>query len=104
MVRVEDSYGNARESAVYCISTNKSFTIGKVERKADSQAPMHLNSDIYRSDDNYLVRLKATKPVSICGELAADKNAIPKLLNLGMETHSVSPKSIAQTKEEIRDV
>lgn len=47
---------------------------------------------------------KATKPVSICGELAANKNAIPKLLNLGMETLSVSPKSIAQTKEEIRDV
>ncbi|GIT98712.1 HPr family phosphocarrier protein [Sulfurovum sp. TSL1] len=46
----------------------------------------------------------ATKPVSICGELAANKHAIPKLLNLGMETLSVSPKSIAQTKEEIRDV
>ncbi|MCW8821679.1 MAG: HPr family phosphocarrier protein [Sulfurovum sp.] len=47
---------------------------------------------------------KATKPVSICGELAANKNAIPKLLNLGIETLSVSPKSIAQTKEEIRYV
>ncbi len=47
---------------------------------------------------------RATKPVSICGELAANKNAIPKLLNLGMETLSVSPKSIAQTKEEIRYV
>ncbi|UPT77381.1 HPr family phosphocarrier protein [Sulfurovum sp. XGS-02] len=46
----------------------------------------------------------ATKPVSICGELAANKDAIPQLLNLGMETLSVSPKSIAQTKEEIRDV
>lgn len=50
------------------------------------------------------ILLKTTKPVSICGELAANKNAIPKLLNLGMETLSVSPKSIAQTKEEIRDV
>lgn len=47
---------------------------------------------------------KATKPVSICGELAANKDAIPKLLNLGMEILSVSPKSIAQTKEEIRHV
>jgi len=43
---------------------------------------------------------KATKPVSICGELAANKHAIPKLLNLGMDTFSVSPKSIAQTKED----
>jgi len=47
---------------------------------------------------------KTTKPVSICGELAANKNAIPKLLNLGIETLSVSPKSIAKTKEEIRHV
>ena len=47
---------------------------------------------------------KATKPVSICGELAANQDAIPKLLNLGIETLSVSPKSIANTKEEIRHV
>jgi len=47
---------------------------------------------------------KATKPLSICGELAANKDAIPKLLNLGIETLSVSPKSIAKTKEEIRYV
>ncbi len=47
---------------------------------------------------------KATKPVSICGELAGNKDAIPKLIDLGIKTLSVSPKSIAQTKEEIRDV
>ncbi len=47
---------------------------------------------------------KATKPVSICGELAGNKAAIPKLLNLGIETLSVAHKCIAQTKEEIRDV
>ena len=46
----------------------------------------------------------ATKPVSICGELASNKDAIPKLINLGIETLSVSAKSIAQTKEEIRHV
>jgi phosphocarrier protein FPr len=47
---------------------------------------------------------KATKPVSICGELAGNKDALPKLLDLGMETLSVTHKCIAQTKEEIRDV
>jgi len=47
---------------------------------------------------------KATKPVSICGELAANKQAISKLVSQGIETLSVSPKSIAQTKEEIRHV
>jgi len=45
---------------------------------------------------------KATKPVSICGELAGKSKAIPKLLDLGITTLSVSPKQIAQTKEEIR--
>jgi phosphocarrier protein FPr len=47
---------------------------------------------------------KATKPISICGELAANKDAIAQLLTLGIETLSVSPKSIAKTKEEIRHV
>jgi len=45
---------------------------------------------------------KAKKPVSICGELASNKEAIAKLLDLGVETFSVSPKRIAQTKEIIR--
>jgi phosphocarrier protein FPr len=44
------------------------------------------------------------KPVSICGELASDTEAIPKLVTLGLETLSVSAKSIARTKEEIRHV
>lgn len=44
------------------------------------------------------------KPVSICGELASHKQAIPKLIHLGLETLSVSAKSIAQTKQEIRNV
>ncbi len=51
-----------------------------------------------------MISKQATKPVSICGELAANKEAIPKLLELGIEILSVSAKSIAQTKEEIRNV
>ena len=47
---------------------------------------------------------QATKPVSICGELAANSDAIEKLIHLGLTTLSVSPKSIAQTKEQIRHV
>jgi len=46
---------------------------------------------------------KATKPVSICGELAAHTDAISKLIDIGIETLSVNPKSIAQTKETIRN-
>ena len=51
-----------------------------------------------------MISAQAARPVSICGELAANKKAIPKLLELGIETLSVSAKSIAQTKEEIRHV
>jgi len=46
---------------------------------------------------------KTNKPVSICGELAANKKAIPTLVKLGVETLSVSGKNISQTKEEIRN-
>jgi len=44
------------------------------------------------------------KPVSICGELAADSKAIPQLVNLGFTTLSVTAKNIPQTKDTIRHV
>lgn len=47
---------------------------------------------------------QASKPVSICGELAANTDAIDKLIELGIKTLSVSPKSIAETKETVRNV
>jgi len=51
-----------------------------------------------------MITHRATKPVSICGELAGNEKAIPKLLKIGIETLSVSAKNIAQTKEIIRHV
>lgn len=47
---------------------------------------------------------EADKPVSICGELASDPKAIPKLLEIGVTKLSVSPKRIAKTKEKVRNV
>jgi len=44
------------------------------------------------------------KPVSICGELASNTEAIPRLINMGYKTLSVTAKSIPQTKETIRHV
>jgi len=64
-IRAEDIYGNASESTVYSFSTDKSFKVEEDEHKQDSQAPLRLNSAIYRSEDNLLVRLKATQPASI---------------------------------------
>ncbi|SFZ97512.1 Phosphoenolpyruvate-protein phosphotransferase of PTS system / Fructose-specific phosphocarrier protein HPr / PTS system, fructose-specific IIA component [hydrothermal vent metagenome] len=51
-----------------------------------------------------LISNKTTKPLSICGELAANKDAIPTLLEIGIDTLSVSAKNIPQTKEIIRNV
>ena len=45
-----------------------------------------------------------TKPVSICGELASNTDAIPRLVQMGYKTLSVTGKSIPQTKETIRHV
>jgi phosphoenolpyruvate-protein kinase (PTS system EI component) len=47
---------------------------------------------------------EADKPVSICGELAGDTEAISRLIEMGIETLSVSAKRIAPTKETIRHV
>ena len=51
-----------------------------------------------------MIAQRATKPVSICGELAGNTEAISKLLKIGIETLSVSPKIVAQTKETIKHV
>ena len=51
-----------------------------------------------------LIVQKSKKPVSICGELAGNEKAIPALLEIGIETLSVSVKNISRTKEIIRHV
>jgi len=45
-----------------------------------------------------------TKPVSICGELASNVDAIPRLVQMGYKTLSVTGKSIPLTKETIRNI
>ena len=59
---------------------------------------------MYAIRSYYGIVKEADKPVSICGELAGDRRAIPKLLEIGITTLSVSGKRIAQTKEKIRNV
>jgi len=45
-----------------------------------------------------------TKPVSLCGELAGDPRAVPRLIELGFTTLSISPALIPSIKESIRNV
>jgi len=87
----------------YSIGTNDlSQYLFATERTHPSLAVDELSPVIFSALTNIIKQ--ATKPVSICGELASNKTAIPKLIHLGLGTHSVSPKSIAQIKETIRHV
>lgn len=43
-----------------------------------------------------------SRPLSICGELAADPEAIPLLLGLGLQSLSVGPRMVARTKAIVR--
>ncbi len=92
--RVVDFYSiGTNDLSQYLFATERTHSILKIEA----------NSPVIFSAIS-MIRDGVTKPLSICGELASDFNAIPKLIDIGIETLSVSPKRIAQTKEEIRDV
>jgi phosphocarrier protein FPr len=51
-----------------------------------------------------LIVAKSSKPVSICGELASDEKAVKRLLKIGVESLSVTPKMVPSIKSRIRDV
>ena len=87
----------------YSIGTNDlTQYLFAIERTHPTLKTEELSSVIF--DAIAMIMESAAKPVSICGELAANKQAVPRLLEIGIETLSVSPKSIAKTKEEIRHV
>lgn len=46
----------------------------------------------------------ASKWVSVCGELAADRQALPILIGLGVKKLSMSPGAIPQAKELVRQI
>jgi len=45
---------------------------------------------------------KSKKPVSLCGEMAADTLAMPLLIGLGLDSLSLSPSTIPYAKRIIR--
>jgi len=44
------------------------------------------------------VTLELDRPLSVCGELAGDPKYIPKLLELGIHSVSVSPRLIPKVR------
>ncbi|WP_309497377.1 HPr family phosphocarrier protein [Sulfurovum sp.] len=92
-----------QEVDFYSIGTNDlTQYLFAIERTHSTLDTDPLSSVVF--DALKLIMDKTKKPVSICGELASNTEAIPKLIDLGIETLSVSAKSIAETKEEIRHV
>jgi len=92
-----------QEVDFYSIGTNDlTQYLFAIERTHSTLSTDPLSSVVF--DALELIMDKTTKPVSICGELASNSKAIPKLIDLGIEILSVSSKSIAETKEEIRHV
>lgn len=72
-----------------------------------------LVSDLYQEFHPAVVRTishivkeakKAKKPVSLCGEMAADTLAIPLLVGLGLSNLSISPTTIPYAKRIIRSI
>jgi phosphoenolpyruvate-protein phosphotransferase (PTS system enzyme I) len=72
-----------------------------------------LISDLYQEFNPALLRTmkhivveanRAGKPVSICGEMAADTLAIPLLIGLGLDQLSISPATIPYAKKIVRNV
>jgi phosphotransferase system enzyme I (PtsI) len=70
-----------------------------------------LVSDLYREFSPVVLRTikkiiddanLAGKPVSLCGEMAADTLAMPLLVGLGLESLSISPATIPYTKRIIK--
>ncbi len=72
-----------------------------------------LVSDLYQEFHPAVIRTlshivkeakKAKKPVSLCGEMAADTLAIPLLVGLGLTNLSISPTTIPYAKRIIRSI
>ncbi|MDD5358860.1 MAG: HPr family phosphocarrier protein [Sulfurovaceae bacterium] len=51
-----------------------------------------------------LIADKALRPVSICGELASDEEAVSRLISIGIDTLSVPSKIVPTIKSRIRDI
>ena len=47
---------------------------------------------------------QANKPVALCGDMAADPQAVPVLLGLGIRELSMAPNLIPETKQIIRKI
>lgn len=65
VITSEDIYGNSKESQVYTFTTEKSFRHDELSHYKSPPGSLKLKSDIFRSEENYLVRISANQHVTI---------------------------------------
>lgn len=112
MVEIPSAALRARElaplSGFFSIGTNDlaQYTLA-VDRANDAVAPL------CRNDDPALLSLVRTTlsaarecaiPLSVCGGMAADPDAVPLLLSLGIDTLSLPPAALPRIKSLIRSL
>lgn len=87
----------------YSVGTNDlTQYLFAIERTHKSLRTDALSPVVFRALEKIVQ--ETSKPLSICGELAANPEAIEKLIAIGFKTLSVSLKSIPSTKEAIRNI
>lgn len=98
----------ARESDFFSIGTNDlcQYTLA-ADRTSPDVSPLN---DALHPALLYMIKCtvsagqKAGISVSVCGEIAADPDAVAVLLGLGIDTLSMNPSSIPRIKSEIRKI
>ncbi len=98
----------ARESDFFSIGTNDlcQYTIAADRTNPD----VSLFNDALHPALLHLIKYTVTAghaagiPVSVCGEIAADPEALPVLLGLGIDALSMNPSSIPCIKSEIKKI
>lgn len=61
----EDIYGNSKQSQVYTFSTEKKFKLKETSHYKSDTEPFKMKSSIFRSEENYLVRVSANQHITI---------------------------------------
>ena len=64
-ITTADIYGNNNESGLYSFSTEKSYRLEEDAHLEGSPEPLKLRSEMFRSEDNYLIRISANQDVSM---------------------------------------
>jgi phosphotransferase system enzyme I (PtsI) len=98
----------AKEVDFFSIGTNDliQYTLA-VDRDNDLVSPLYqpLNPAVLRLIHHVIeVAKEASKPVTLCGEMAGNPQSIPLLVGMGLEDLSMNPGSLLEAKKIVRSI